>query len=50
MPRPRKASAKHAEISLSQPPTLADLIDIMGHELTVIVSIAITEISVITVS
>ena len=30
MPRPRKASAKHAEISLSQPPTLADLIDIMG--------------------
>jgi len=30
MPRPRKASAKHAEINLSQPPTLADLIDIMG--------------------
>ena len=30
MPSPRKASAKHAEINLSQPPTLADLIDIMG--------------------
>ena len=30
MPRPRKASAKYTEINLSQPPTLADLIDIMG--------------------
>ena len=30
MPRPRKACAKHAEISLSQALILADLIDIMG--------------------
>ena len=30
MPRPRKANAKNSEIKLLQPPTLADLIDIMG--------------------
>ena len=30
MPRPRKANAKNSEIKLSQPSTLADLIDIMG--------------------
>ena len=30
MPRSRKASAKHAEINLSQPQTMSDLIDIMG--------------------
>jgi DNA repair protein RadA/Sms len=30
MPRPRQASAKHAKINLSQPQTLADLIDILG--------------------
>ena len=30
MPRPRKASAQQSQIKLSQPTTLADLIDIMG--------------------
>ena len=30
MPRPRKANVKNSKIKLSQPPTLVDLIDIMG--------------------